>query len=237
MIVFDYGNTLLYEPDFSTLRGEEALFRYVKSNKHNLSPEEADRQSQKLFQELSNVRTHGFEIHEYQFQRLLYDYLEIELAISFPEAERIYWDAASAGERMPQAEKMLEYINSRGIRSGVISNIGFSGKALSERIGRLLPDNKFEFIIASSEYGFRKPSRYLFEVALRKAELDASEVWFCGDNIKADVEGAAEVGIYPVWYENLTVENPWAENNGAAPKFKHLHIHEWDELIKVLGEL
>jgi hypothetical protein len=30
--LFDYGNTLLHEPDFDFLRGEEALFRHIKSN-------------------------------------------------------------------------------------------------------------------------------------------------------------------------------------------------------------
>lgn len=99
------------------------------------------------------------------------------------------------------ADKMLDYINDRDIRSGVISNIGWSGSALTERINRLLPKNKFEFIIASSDYMFRKPSPMIFELALKKAGLNASDVWFCGDNIKADIEGSAGVGIFPVWYE------------------------------------
>ena len=30
MILFDYGHTLLYEPGFDTLRGVEAIFKYVK---------------------------------------------------------------------------------------------------------------------------------------------------------------------------------------------------------------
>ena len=34
MIIFDYGNTLLYEPDFDFQRGEDALFKHVISNKN-----------------------------------------------------------------------------------------------------------------------------------------------------------------------------------------------------------
>lgn len=238
MILFDYGNTLLCEPIIDTLHGEEALFTYIKSNKNNLTPKQVNEFADELFSKTQEVRNIGYEIHELQFQRFLYEYLEIELSISLIEAERVFWDNVSIGECMPNAEKMLEYINANGIRSGVISNISFSGEALADRINRLLPQNKFEFIIASSEYMFRKPSPMLFELALKKAGLDAENVWFCGDNIKADVEGAAAVGIFPIWYEDELMENPWrGQDKRIIPNCDHLHIHDWMELIAVLEEI
>jgi len=236
MIIFDYGHTLLYEPGFDTLRGEKALMKYIKSNKNNYSAEEISDFSNKIFQEARKVRDFGYEIHEWQFNRFLYEYLGIELSISIPEAERIFWDNSSPGDIMPDADKMIDYINSCNIRSAVISNISFSGAVLSERINRLLPNNRFEFIIASSDYIFRKPNRYIFELALNKAGIDASKVWFCGDNPQADIEGAARVGMFPVWYENLTIENMWCKNRND-PNCEHLHIHAWNELIEVLESL
>lgn len=238
MILFDYGHTLLYEPGFDFFRGEEALFQYVKSNKKNLTPKQVCDFSQELFKQISVVREMGYELHQWQFQRFLYEYLEIEFSVSPAEAEKIFWDNVSIGALMPNADKILRYIDEHSIRSGVISNIGWSGSALTERINRLLPKNKFEFVIASSEYMFRKPSPMLFELALRKAGLDAADVWFCGDNIKADVEGSSAVGIFPVWYENSAIENPWSrQNEGAIPACEHLHIHDWCELISVLESL
>ena len=50
MILFDYGHTLLYEPGFDFLRGEEALFQYIKSNKKGLTPKQVYEFSQKLFE-------------------------------------------------------------------------------------------------------------------------------------------------------------------------------------------
>jgi len=235
MILFDYGHTLLCEPDFNFLRGEEALFKYIKSNKNDLTPKQVTDFSQELFEKIEAVREIGLELHELQFQRFLYEYLEIELSIPFPEAEKIFWDTTSAGALMPNADIMLDYINASGIRSGIISNIGWSGMALAERVNRLLPRNQFEFMIASSEYMFRKPNPLLFELALKRAGLCAEDVWFCGDNIKADVEGSAAVGIFPVWYEDEIMENPWrAQNKGITPCCEHLHIHDWNELIAVL---
>ena len=49
-----------------------------------------------------------------------------------------------------------------------------------------LASNKFESIIASSDYMFRKPNPMLFELALKKAGLNAGDVWFCGNNIKEE---------------------------------------------------
>jgi len=235
MILFDYGHTLLCEPGFDFLHGEEALFQYIKSNKNNLTPKQVCDFSQELFERIGVVRELGFELHEWELQRFLYEYLGIELSISLPEAEKIFWYHVSTGAVMPNADRIIDYINSNGIRSGVISNISFSGAALTERINRLLPHNKFEFIIASSEYMFRKPNPMLFELALKKAGLNAGDVWFCGDNIKADVEGSAAVGIFPVWYEDETMENPSRkQGESAVPDCDHLHIHDWLELIDVL---
>ncbi len=238
MILFDYGHTLLYEPDYDTLRGFEALFRHVESNRDNRTPAEVNRFSQQLYGEIGAVRQAGFDLHETQFQQLLYEYLGIEFTIPYPKVERVFCDGTSPGAVMPGAEKMLAYLSAHGIRSGVISNIGFSGAALTERIDRLLPGNRFEFVIASSEYMFRKPSRYLFELALRKAGLDASEAWFCGDSVRYDVEGAAAAGLFPVWYDNQDIENLWnGRDAGAIPACECLHIRDWSELTDRLDQL
>lgn len=237
MILFDYGNTLLYEPEFDFLRGEEALFPYITRNENGLTPKQVDDFSQELFERISAVRGIGFELHERQFQQYVYEYLGIEFSIPLPEVERILWENASPGAPMPNVETMLDYIHANKIRSGVISNIGWSGTALTERIRRLLPRSKFEFVMASSEYLFRKPSPFLFELALKKARLNAEDVWFCGDNIRADVEGSAAVGIFPVWYEDLKTENPWREQNEReVPSCAHCHIADWLDLIDVLRD-
>jgi|LSQX01.2.fsa_nt_gb hypothetical protein len=45
----------------------------------------------------------GFEIHEFHFQKFPYEYLEIELPIPLPEAEKVFWDNTSFGAVMPNA--------------------------------------------------------------------------------------------------------------------------------------
>ena len=87
--------------------------------------------------------------------------------------------------------------------------------------------------MTSSDYIFRKPNPILFEIALRKAGLPASEVWYCGDNPEKDIEGASAVGIFPVYYDN-DIEKSLDRIAETKPKCEHLYIKEWDELIRIL---
>lgn len=240
MILFDYGHTLLYEQEFSFLRGEQAVFEYITENPHNITPEQSNDFANKLFADFDRARQLGFEIHEWQALRTQYERLGLKFSLPMAELETVMWDAVSVGERMPNVEYMLAYLKSQGIRTGVISNIGWSGLALERRINRLLPENEFEFIIASSEYAVRKPNPLLFEIALERAWLDASEVWYCGDNIKADVLGSHGVGIFPGLYACDSVEKSvWTANQDANPKFdfEFLHIHDWSEMVDILKTL
>lgn len=196
MILFDYGHTLLAEPNYDSLCGTKAVMGHAIKNPQNLTVEQVDKFAAQLFFGVcEQVREIGSELHNLQFQRLLYEYLQIEFDVSLVKVEQIYWDNAAPGTGMPHAEELLRYLYQRGIRTGVISNIGFSGDVLKMRLNRLLPDNHLEFVIASSEYMIRKPNPLLFELALRKAHLSAGDVWFCGDSPSADVAGAFAAGI------------------------------------------
>lgn len=55
-----------------------------------------------------------------------------------------------------------------------------------------------------SEYMYRKPNRRIFELALEKAGLEAADVWYIGDQYQCDIVGAANAGLFPVWYLGAT---------------------------------
>ncbi|MCL1858429.1 MAG: HAD family hydrolase [Oscillospiraceae bacterium] len=235
MIIFDYGHTLVYEDKWDGVKGNKALLEYCVSNKNNLTAEQITEFADNLFINTNEGRKIGLEFHEHQFQQFLNEYLQIEINLSPTENEKVFWDNASPAHAMPHIKETLDYLKKTNIRTAVISNISFSGEALENRINKNLPENKFEFIIASSEYIFRKPNKLIFELALSKANLNAGEVWYCGDSVDFDVEGANNAGIFPVWYES-EIECCYNKNwgNQKTPDFKHLHIHKWLELIDVL---
>lgn len=234
MIIFDYGHTLVYEDMWNGVQGEKELLKYAVSNKNNLTAEQISEFADNLFATTNAGRKIDIEPHEHQFQKVLYEYLQIEINLTPFELEKIYWDNTSKSHAMPYMQETLEYLHKSNIRTGVISNISFSGEALRSRINEVFPGNYFEFIIASSEYIFRKPNKIIFELALRKANLAAGEVWYCGDSVDFDVAGACSAGIFPVWYES-EIECYYRERgNQNLPECEHLHIKDWRELIEVL---
>jgi len=238
MILFDFGHTLCYEKGFDGVRGTQAIMRHAVKNKRNLDAAEISAFADTLFEGIAaNARSLDLEVHHLINAKFMYEYLQIEFNLPPAQIERIFWDNASPGTAMPHVDKALAYLKHHDIRSGVISNISFSGDTLTDRINRLLPDNNFEFIIASSEYLFRKPNKMIFELALRKAELSADDVWYCGNEIILDVAASAYAGIYPVWYFNETECRYKGKHQDIRSACDYLHIRDWLELIDVLEGL
>lgn len=237
MILFDYGNTLLWEPESDFLRGEEAVFAHVVSNPRGVTPSEAARLGTELFLAARPCRHSGWELHEHQQLRLKYDLLGLTFDLPHGEIEKLLWTAACPGAVMPGAADMLSGLCLRGVRTGVISNLGWTGEALADRLRRLLPEHAFEFVIASSDYGVRKPDPLIFRAALSRAGLPPEDVWYCGDQIAADVTGAQQAGLFPVWYEEQTIPNSFASHNdGLTITGDHLHLRHWRELLPAIDQ-
>ena len=238
MILFDYGCTLLHEPGTDFLRGEEAVFPLIADNPLGKTAKELCDFGLENFRQLRDCRHMGFEISERQLLRCKYDPFGITFSVPLSEVEQQLWDAAAPGACMPGIKELLAYLHQQGIRTGVISNLGWTGEALRKRIDRLLPENHFEFVLVSSEYAFRKPHPTMFRIALHKAGLSPERVWFCGDSMAADVCGAHDASLFPVLYEGTGEDgerSPYLEKNRQIKvDFDYLHIQHWQELIALL---
>jgi HAD superfamily hydrolase (TIGR01549 family) len=55
------------------------------------------------------------------------------------------------------------------------------------------------YIVTSEEAGCEKPHPFMFQLALKKLNLQASEVCMIGDSFKKDIEGANSLGIKSYW--------------------------------------
>ena len=238
MILFDYGHTLLCEPGWDPVKGNAELLKYAVKNPNHCTIEDVKKGVEKIFGgHIDGIRKMGYDICDQVANRVLYESLGIEFSLTPLEMETVFWNAASIGAVMPGTDKMLGYLKKNGIRSGVISNLLWSGEALTQRLNRLLPHHQFEFVMTSSDYLLRKPNRTLFEIALQKAGLCAEDVWYCGDNPKADIEGASQVGIFPIWYDNDMEKGNRDGSHEQPPVCKHLHIHQWSEMLDLLEKL
>lgn len=233
MILFDYGQTLVNEQLFDGVKGTAAVLKYATKNKYNKSAEEVQAYANRLNQELGRFdpeKKHLFqvEVPNYMFIKYLYESQGIEIALCPEEIDRVFWDAAAPGKPTEGITEFLAFLKENRIRTGVISNISYSGNAVIERINNCIPENDFEFIIATSEYLYRKPNKRIFELALEKAELQPEDVWYIGDQYQCDIVGAKGAGLFPVWYIG-------AIDMKYEPREDVLTIENWKELMELLA--
>ncbi|MEJ7643893.1 MAG: YjjG family noncanonical pyrimidine nucleotidase [Chryseolinea sp.] len=101
------------------------------------------------------------------------------------------------GNLMPHALNVLDYLGAR-YKLTVITN-GFEEiqqiKLMSSNILKY-----FDHIITSQKAGHRKPSREIFDYALRHNDIQCHQAIMIGDNLIADVGGAKAASIDNVFY-------------------------------------
>ena len=119
------------------------------------------------------------------------------------------------------AETVLPMLHEK-YKLGIISNF-----AIPECIDKLLKihglDELLDVVVVSAAVNKRKPSREIFENALKALGVSAAETVFVGDTLDADIEGAKGVGMTAVYIERR-IQN-------EAGHFKP------DKTIKRLSEL
>lgn len=235
MILFDYGQTLINQDGFDGVKGTEAVLKYAVSNKFNKTAEQVQEAANEINRELGrsdplNRHLIQVEVPNYMFTAYLYESQGIQISLTPEEIDRVFWDAAAPGVPTEGIRDFLTFLSQSNIRTGVISNISFCGSAVEDRINSLLPENQFEFIIATSEYLFRKPNRRIFDLALEKACLSPEDVWYVGDQYECDVKGAAGAGLFPVWYIGA-IDLPYEEHKEI------LTVQYWKELENILRKI
>lgn len=227
MIIFDAGRTLIDYTSIDTTKGVRAIMPYISSNPRQMTAEQIDAFTNEVFEQFEAARKQLFEVHEQTILKLVYELMDIKLSITVAEVERIIWSEDSVIEAVDGAVEMVKQVADMGIRTAVISNLDFSGYLLKSRLDTLFPDNRFEFVVASSDYGVRKPDRKLFEVGIVKAGLKPEEIWYVGDKIKVDVAGSSACGMVPVLYK-------FKRNSYDAIPADLIAINDYDELTKLL---
>lgn len=232
MILFDYGQTLVSEAKFDGVRGTKAVLEYATENRYHRTAEEIQAVADRINGEIGRfdpAKRHLFqiEIPNHMFTKYLYESQGVSLSISGTALDKVFWDAASPGTPTPGIAGFLAFLKEQGIRTGVVSNISYSGAALCDRIRTLLPENSFEFILATSEYMYRKPNRRIFDLALEKAGLAAGEAWYVGDQYECDIVGARGAGMMPLWYIGA-IDLPYTAKEDV------LMVKDWEEVKGLL---
>ena len=171
MVIFDAGRTLMNYKEINIRKGIEAYFPYIISNPHNYSIEEIEKQDDEIFGIFDLCRENRFEIPVKNKLRLLFDLLEIQFSISLNEVAKIEWEEDPVIETVNHAADLQHWLNGAKIRTAVISNCDYIGNLLQEKLNKIFPENQFQFVIASRDYGVMKPNRYIFQAGIVNVQL------------------------------------------------------------------
>jgi putative hydrolase of the HAD superfamily len=92
-------------------------------------------------------------------------------------------------------------------RLGIISN-SKEAAIQQKKITTLGIAPLMDLIIISNDYGVEKPDPRIFQIALSKLKITAAEAVFVGDSPLADIVGAGNAGLKPIWKQNQDARWP-----------------------------
>jgi HAD superfamily hydrolase (TIGR01549 family) len=127
------------------------------------------------------------------------------------------------------AGTLAELSRGAGLRLGVISNTivpGFVHDRQLEMVGLL---EHLPVRVYSSEVGYRKPDRRIFEAALSRLGVGARETLFVGDLVKTDIIGARRMGM------RTALKQPFA--NLRPHRIADHVVRRISDLVEVVGAL
>lgn len=90
---------------------------------------------------------------------------------------------------------VLKILQSRRIRIGLLSNTTIPGVIMNETLQRLQLSDFFAFTLYSSDIGFRKPHKAVFELAIALSESKPQDILMVGDEMGTDIQGAERAGM------------------------------------------
>jgi putative hydrolase of the HAD superfamily len=147
----------------------------------------------------------GTHLHPSDAAEMVATSLGVEGASRRAVAEAFLGAAREASiELSPGIGACLEALSERGIRMGIVCDVGFSGGELLR--GVLAEEGLLDHFHGwgfSDEVGRYKPAPQIFEAALEALGAGPSESMHVGDLRRTDIAGAAALGMRTVRYRGV----------------------------------
>ncbi|MBT7787696.1 MAG: HAD family hydrolase [Calditrichaeota bacterium] len=197
-ILFDFGETIMLA-GFDRRRWVDKWLE-LADNPRNVTFQMVWDAADELIDNNPARMTVHSEFRRTQFDLNLCERLGVSFNITSVELDIELAKVSYRKGLQPHTVEMLEKLKESGIEIGMVSNCVLSGKSLEDVLERNGIREYFNFVIASSDYGFRKPNPQIFKTALAKSGTSAEETWYVGDKLEFDIAGATGVGVTAVWY-------------------------------------
>ena len=197
-ILFDIGWTLIYP--YPTR--EEANEKYLQNSGYTFSSEDLEPAHSAAANFYRTYRWLPESMqNNAQFWQEYYTIFTEQLGISKPGLPKAFIDYVTKSIKFylyPETLPTLRELRKRGFLIGAVSNWSSKLPGILDDLGLV---DYFDPLVVSDLIGYHKPQAEIFRYALNSLGVDASEVVHIGDNLEADVEGARQVGIRPIWLD------------------------------------
>lgn len=212
-ILFDLDNTLWHR---------DVAVKRVAAAQHAAFTELAAVRADAYADRLLTLDDRGRAEKALVYEQIVKDFgLPADLA---SELRHHFWSSyKECCELAPEALPLLSALRAGGIKTGIITNGTMAVQ--DAKIAGLGLAPLMDVILVSEREGVRKPDREIFDRALSRLGVTASEAWFVGDHPEADIQGAAGAGLTAVWVRS------WVD---AAPHAAYA-IDTLDQLLPLLA--
>lgn len=224
-VLFDAGDTLIYDPD----GGQETSRRILFDRGHSFPPVEISKAWDKARKHWEN-RYKALDPSwndEIAFAFDVFVLRELGLRGNVEEEAQYMvenWADYANPVLYPDTEPCLAWVKGLSLKLGVVSN-SQNETMLTQLLSKVGIAQHFDCIISSGTVGCEKPNPRIFEVASQRIGLDATSLVHVGDNYDADVLGAKAAGIMPVLIDR----------SGKHPGKDCTIVNSLLDLKKVLG--
>ena len=123
----------------------------------------------------------------------------------------------------PYTHEILQHLKQKEYKLHLITN-GFE-KTQWRKLDHSKLGQYFEEVITSETSNSIKPSKEIFEYALKVTKAELKESIMIGDNLDADVQGAMNAGMDAVFVNHLKVETE------VKPTYIIHHLKELEEIF------
>ncbi len=196
-IFFDAGNTLLrVHPSVGEIYAEAA-----RSHGASLSPKAVEESFKKMWSRTGPLVTNEGHRLTFEKERDWWRYIVGEVFREHIEFENFDTFFDFLFERFAQSDcwrlydevfQVLQDLNQRGLRLGIISNWDSRLPSLLQQLGI---SHFFNTVVVSALVGYEKPHPAIFQIALERVGLDPSEVVYIGDDPVLDYQAARNAGM------------------------------------------
>jgi putative hydrolase of the HAD superfamily len=181
-VFFDWGNTLVH------LEWDDELL----ATGHRAALGRDDPEFTARYRELILGDAHGHR----PYDELLAE-LGVEDPDAFIDAEHTVW--RSAYGVLSMAPALLETLRERGLKTALVANSWPDPARIlrgdAEALGLA---QRLDALVYADDVGVRKPGQEVFLRACAEVGVEPAAVLFVGDDVVADVQGAAAVGMKTV---------------------------------------